>query len=498
MTLVFGNRFRLIHCIGSGSFGEIYVAEDGETSNIVALKLEPMTTKVQQLQYEAKVYQFLQGGVNIPKFYWYGNDRSQNVMAFERLSKSVENLFNYKMNYFSLKTVLMLADQMISAIEYMHKKGFIHRDIKTENFMMGMNEKASQLYLIDFGLAGKYKNSSSHVTSNNSHATSSNTHVTSNNSHAKSSNSHVTSNNSHAKSSNSHVTSSNSHITSNNSHATSNNAPIILVQNDENEDQTCVDYNSPQKPLKNSSQKNEVHKVMTKNHEFIGTAKFQSINAHLGYSLSRRDDMEAIGYILVYLMKGSLPWMDIKTRDKKLFYEYIKTVKINTPIDQLCNGLPNEFAEYLKSVRNLEFEEEPKYSIYRKMFRDLFIRNVYVYDYQYDWTGKDYATPIEVKLSEQKNWLQNYRAQMKKTKQTPNKIGSSPLNSLQKNAQTPNRKRRMYNDSLYPHGMEPPGMISGRALSRGTNGSRSSTRKIKEVRSANPDNFLTLKSFQKS
>ena len=329
MDLVVAGRFRLIHCIGSGSFGEIYVGNDLQNNNeMVALKLEPLYAKYPQLQYESSVYQDLQGGCNIAHFVWFGSEAMQKIMAIQNLGRSLDTLFNFSMNQFSMKTILMIADQMISAIEFMHKKGYIHRDIKPENFLMGADKNNKNvLYIIDFGLSTQYIISNSKLEKNKQQA----------------------------------------------------NAPSNNNIND----------------AYNSNMDYFYHIKPTKNNKFIGNAKFQSINGHKGLTLSRRDDMEAIAYLLIYFLKGSLPWDEVTARrDKKLLFEQITQIKIKTSTEKLCQGLPKEFSQYLNSVKSLKFDEEPHYAEYRKMFRELFIKMGYIYDYDYDWTGKDYAKPI--------------------------------------------------------------------------------------------------------
>ena len=75
------------------------------------------------------------------------------------LGPSIEDLFNFQKRKFTLKTTLMLGDQMLSRIEYIHSKGYLHRDLKPDNFLMGVGKKKTQVYAIDFGLAKKYKDS---------------------------------------------------------------------------------------------------------------------------------------------------------------------------------------------------------------------------------------------------------------------------------------------------------------------------------------------------
>ena len=98
-----------------------------------------------------------QGGVGIPHIRWYGQERDYNVLVMDLLGPSLEDLFNFCSRRFTMKTVLMLADQMIGRIEYVHNKNFIHRDIKPDNFLMGIGRHCNKLFLIDFGLAKKYR-----------------------------------------------------------------------------------------------------------------------------------------------------------------------------------------------------------------------------------------------------------------------------------------------------------------------------------------------------
>ncbi|KAK3745484.1 hypothetical protein QZH41_007550 [Actinostola sp. cb2023] len=157
MELRVGNKYRLGRKIGSGSFGDIYLGTNISTGEEVAIKLECVKSKHPQLHIEAKFYKMMQGGVGIPTIKWCGTEGDYNVLVMDLLGPSLEDLFNFCNRKFSIKTVLLLADQTISRIEYVHSKNFIHRDIKPDNFLMGLAKKGNLVYIIDFGLAKKYR-----------------------------------------------------------------------------------------------------------------------------------------------------------------------------------------------------------------------------------------------------------------------------------------------------------------------------------------------------
>ncbi|XP_027116593.2 casein kinase 1-like protein 11 [Coffea arabica] len=295
MDHVIGGKFKLGRKIGSGSFGELYLGVNVQTGEEVGVKLEPLKTKHPQLHYESKLYMLLQGGTGVPHLKWFGVEGEYSAMVIDLLGPSLEDLFNYCNRKFTLKTVLMLADQLINRVEYMHSRGFLHRDIKPDNFLMGLGRKANQVYIIDYGLAKKYRDLQTHK-----------------------------------------------------------------------------------------------HIPYRENKNLTGTARYASVNTHIGVEQSRRDDLESLGYVLMYFLRGSLPWQGLKAGTKKQKYDKISEKKMLTPIEVLCKSHPSEFISYFHYCRSLRFDDKPDYSYLKRLFRDLFIREGYQFDYVFDWTVLKY------------------------------------------------------------------------------------------------------------
>ena len=115
--------------------------------------------------------------------------------------------------------------------------------------------------------------------------------------------------------------------------------------------------------------------------KLTGTARYASINTHKGVEQSRRDDFESLGYVLLYLLRGSLPWQGLPAKTKEEKYTKIKNKKIETKLEDLCQDFPNEFIKYIEYCREIEFTAAPNYEFMETLFTELFQRLGYKMDY---------------------------------------------------------------------------------------------------------------------
>ncbi|CAK67907.1 unnamed protein product (macronuclear) [Paramecium tetraurelia] len=282
-------RFRIGELLGEGSFGSVFRIYDIQNSNeVFAIKVEQeLEEEESMLEREIKIMMELKKKPGFPQILYYGQENHYVYYIMNVLGPNLEITSKKCGGSFTLVTMLRLAIQMLSRIETLHSMRLIHRDIKPDNFVLGLGQQQNILHLIDFGLSKFYVNS-----------------------------------------------------------------------------------------------KGE-HIKQVRKKGLIGTARYASINAHNELEQSRRDDLESIAYILVYLATGSLPWMNLQIEQKDLKYAKILHLKKSTTPEIVCKNLPACFMKFLTAVRKLDFITTPDYGTYKKLFQsELEKHQVQPY---YDW-----------------------------------------------------------------------------------------------------------------
>jgi casein kinase 1 len=289
--------YQMTKLLGVGSSGRVTSAFHVLTGSEVALKsgtaLEDTPDMPCVVRYEALVYSLLRGHPGIPSCKWSGLDRGSYVLILEQLGANLEELRRLSRGKLPWKTVVMLGVQMLNRVEFAHSRGVILRDIKPENFAMGVGEKSRIVYLFDFGLAKLYVDPSTGV-----------------------------------------------------------------------------------------------HIPYREGREVLGTMPYSSYNVHFGREQGRRDDLEALGNVLLYLLHGHLPWEDISAPSKEAKFRRMGEIKAGSAVfrDLLARS-PAEFTTYFDHCRGLKFEEKPNYALLRQLFSQIMERE--------GWTGDTRFDPLD-------------------------------------------------------------------------------------------------------
>ncbi|KAG1050352.1 hypothetical protein G6F46_006694 [Rhizopus delemar] len=187
-----------------------------------------------------------------------------------------------------------------------------------------------------------------------------------------------------------------------------------------------------------------------------GTARYMSINTHLGREQSRRDDLESLGHVFMYFLRGSLPWQGLKAATNKQKYEKIGEKKQTTAIKDLCNGFPEEFGIYLQYVRKLGFEETPDYDFLRSLFTKAIEKSGEVEDGVYDWmlmnNGKGWQKPSTSKRRQQQTTTKR-QIDQSNTRQVNNTTTAQPQPSQPQPQQQEYRQKKPSFWSKYTCGL---------------------------------------------
>ena len=166
------------------------------------------------------------------------------------------------------------------------------------------------------------------------------------------------------------------------------------------------------------SSKTKKHFPFVQGNKLIGNARYSSINALDGGTQSRRDDLESLGYLLLYLLLGRLPWQGHISHSKEDKYYKIREIKKNTTPEELCQGLPPQIQEYVEYTRNLEYEADPDYNYLKNLFLTILKHYNWEFDYYYDWDQVG-LTGSEIKDKEKDTKKDEMKINLEKVHEIP-------------------------------------------------------------------------------
>lgn len=265
------DRIEVLDMIGGGSFGKVYRIRDPDDGREYAAKTEPLTACPAQLPLEWKIYQKMLGAPGFPVAYAMWHSGGLRWLAMDVLGPSLEKC---RPKISERDVMEWIAPKTLDAIEALHSRDLLHRDIKPDNILTGPAGLASrEVYLVDFGLSKRYRwaDTSSHIA-----------------------------------------------------------------------------YRDGKR--------------------MAGTVRYASVHTHLGEEQSRRDDLESLIYVYVFLITKRLPWMNSGGGTKEEEYKRIMRCKLKTAPEELCKTVPAPLLQCLRHVRALDFEQAPDYALMRSYF----------------------------------------------------------------------------------------------------------------------------------
>ena len=283
-------KYLIISKIDEGSFGSIYLCKNIVSNEKYAVKIENRKITNPLLESEAFILFYLRGP-GLPEVKTFGKTKDLNILIQTLLGPSLSTLSEQYLIKFTIKDLCLLSIQMIERLEYVHSKRFIHRDIKPQNFLMGIKDPEI-VYLIDFGLSKKFMS------------------------------------------------------------------------------------------------KKGKHIKFNINNNISGTPRYCSINALRGAEQSRRDDLESLFYVIMYLFRGNLPWQNLRIKSREQRFNKINEIKKNCDYKFLCKNLPQELYHLGIYIKHLKFEETPNYIFIKKCFYSILEQIYEKNDNKFSWLNR--------------------------------------------------------------------------------------------------------------
>ena len=307
--LIFG-KYSIKYLISKGSFGAVYLGTNIINGKNYALKVEKIKSGILYLKNECYILLNLKGP-GIPSVISYGVSDNYNILVENLLGKSIWDIWLEKKSKFNLKDICLFAIQAISLLEYVHSKNYLHCDIKPANFLVG-NPDNSQLYLIDFGNAKKFRSS-----------------------------------------------------------------------------------------------KTGKHIIYMKTKFIKGALLFLSMNILKGIETTRKDELESLGLVIIYLFLGKLPWSNAKFYSIKDVFVKIATIRNKISNENLCKGMPKEMNDYMNYVMSLNYEQCPNYEYLRNLFRSVLGKIGESNEELFSWVDRNKYRTITSKRSASKSKKRN-------------------------------------------------------------------------------------------
>ncbi|KAI0631295.1 kinase-like protein [Trametes polyzona] len=324
--------YQVVQSVGEGHGGPVMRGFNINTGYEVAIKSERRfnydNVWIPLLKYEAMIYALIPNGTRgFPRIHYAGRDANDYVIVMDRLGASLGALRRICRGRFTLRTICMLADQMIERIRYLHSRGVVQCDIKPHNFAVGCRgHNAKTVYLFDFAFSKMY----------------------------------------------------------------------VLPESGEHI------------PFQDSGR------------HAIGTVRYASVAAHKRHSVSRRDDIESLLYVLLEFYHGTLPWKSLPAPSSKKL-DYILEMKEDSlptgVLPQLLARSPPEFAAYHAHVTSLAYGQEPDYALLSRLFQQRMRKEGWSYDAHFDWvdpSGLEQGTLMpgeyvpSMRFVEEKDWNPNF------------------------------------------------------------------------------------------
>lgn len=327
-------KYKIKNKIGKTSLFKIYEGECISNSNPVIIKIESRSNEELYLELEAlNLYLFKDLG--IPKIITTGKTKNSIILIEEKLGPSLYDLFIENKRKFSLNEICCIGIQCIERLKGIHSKNYVHRNIKPENFKIGLNDP-HVIYLQNFYLCEKFKSSTT---------------------------------NKHAK--------------------------------------------------------------LTLTNKIVGTERYGSVDALRGLRQGRKDDLESLCYMLIYFFLGKLPWQDIKAETEGEKYKKLLNEKKKFNIENYKDTIPKEFRTIFKLIKNLKFDEQPKYSLYIRLLQKIREENQCFDPTDFFWIKKNKDIKDKIKKNNIKIKKEGFRERLFQKLNTMAKTEIRPI--LEKN-----------------------------------------------------------------